>query len=308
VEDLLDVSRISQGKVWLRVEPLDLAAVVGGAVETCRPLIDAQQHQLTVRLPERPVRLEGDAARLTQVIANLLNNAAKYQEERGRIELRAELEDEEVVLRVRDWGVGIAPEMLERIFELFSQGERVADRVQGGLGVGLSLVKTLVEMHGGGVELRSDGPGKGSEAIVRLPWQPASAGKRSRRAEAREAPVVPPRRILVVDDNFDAAESLAKLLRVGGHQVRVANDGHEALAVIAKERPAVVLLDIGLPGMDGYEVCHRMRQKGLTEVQIIALTGFGQERDRRRSKEAGFDSHMVKPVEIAELMRLLAAH
>lgn len=308
VDDLLDISRITQGKIKLRREPVDLAAVISDAVETSRPVIDAQRHELVVIVPEDPIRIDGDRTRLTQVIANLLNNAAKYQNPRGRIELIVDRDPAGVAIKIRDDGIGIAPEVLSEIFELFSQGERAPDRTQGGLGIGLSLVKNLVEMHGGWVSGSSAGTGCGSEFVVHLP-APAS--------EPAEPPVVPaggpdparpqPRRILVVDDNQDAAESLAMLLRMSGHEVMVAHDGHQALAIAAIERPGVVLLDIGLPGMDGYEVCRRVRQQGLVDAQIIAMTGYGQDRDRERSREAGFDTHTVKPVEIQELMQLLAA-
>jgi signal transduction histidine kinase len=308
VDDLLDISRITQGKIKLRLETVDLATIVGDAVETSRPLIDAQRHELIVIVPDEPVRIEGDRMRLTQVIANLLNNAAKYQNPRGRIELTVESEPGLVAIKVRDQGIGIASDMLSEIFELFSQGERAPDRTHGGLGIGLSLVKNLVEMHGGRVWGASDGAGRGSEFVVRLPAAgSASVGRRAERAGSD--PVSgQPRRILVVDDNQDAAESLAMLLRLSGHEVMVAHDGHQALAIAAIERPGVVLLDIGLPGMDGYEVCRRVRQQGLADAQIIAMTGYGQDRDRERSKEAGFDTHTVKPVEIQELMQLLAAN
>ena len=260
-------------------------------------------------MPEDPIRIDGDRTRLTQVIANLLNNAAKYQNPRGRIELTVDRDPAGVAITIRDEGIGIAPEMLSEIFELFSQGERAPDRTQGGLGIGLSLVKNLVEMHGGWVSGSSAGTG----LRQRIHRAPARASERTGRAARSRRPAAPirrrpqPRRILVVDDNQDAAESLAMLLRMGGHEVMVAHDGHQALAIAAIERPGVVLLDIGLPGMDGYEVCRRVRQQGLADAQIIAMTGYGQDRDRERSREAGFDTHTVKPVEIQELMQLLAA-
>jgi signal transduction histidine kinase len=308
VDDLLDISRITQGKIKLRPESVDLSAVIGDAVETSRPLIDAQRHELVVIMPEEPIRIEGDRTRLTQVIANLLNNAAKYQNPRGRIEVTVERDPGGVAIKVKDQGIGIAPETLTEIFELFSQGERAPDRTQGGLGIGLSLVKNLVEMHGGRVSGSSAGAGCGSEFVVRLPV-PASERAERPVAGASGPDAVPfqSRRILVVDDNQDAAESLAMLLRMSGHEVMIAHDGHQALAIAAIERPGVVLLDIGLPGMDGYEVCRRVRQQGLADAQIIAMTGYGQDRDRERSREAGFDTHTVKPVEIQELMQLLAA-
>jgi signal transduction histidine kinase len=307
VDDLLDVSRITRGKIKLQVETLDLGAAIAGAVETSRPLIDAQRHHLKVSLPAEPIRVQGDLARLTQVIANLLNNAAKYQNDGGRIELTVSRTPSMVLISVRDSGLGISPDMLAQIFELFSQGERSPDRAQGGLGIGLSLVKNLVEMHGGSVHAVSAGLGQGSEFIVRLPCLPedgTAAG--SARTALPAAAGTPPLRILVVDDSKDAAESLAKLLRLEGHEVLVARDGPEALALAASEHPAVVLLDIGLPGMDGYEVCRRVRQQGLRSARIIAVTGYGQERDRQRSRDAGFDTHTVKPVDPGELMKLVA--
>jgi CheY-like chemotaxis protein len=240
------------------------------------------------------------------VIANLLNNAAKYQNEQGRIELTAVCDHGEAVISVTDHGVGIAPEMLAQVFELFSQGERAPDRAQGGLGIGLSLVKNLVEMHGGTVGAVSGGLGKGSTFIVRLPCiiaEPAALKKLT--PDSAVVPAAHPLRVLVVDDSPDAAESLAKLLRLAGHEVLVAHDGQRALELAAADRPTVMLLDIGLPGMDGYEVCRRMRQQGFTDARIIAVTGYGQDRDRQRSREAGFDSHAIKPVEPSELMELV---
>jgi signal transduction histidine kinase len=306
VDDLLDVSRITRGKITLRIETLDLSTVIDAAVETSRPLIDAHKHELVVTLPENRVRIEGDLTRLTQVIANLLNNAAKYQNEWGRIELTATCERSEAVISVTDRGVGIAPEMLAQVFELFSQGERAPDRAHGGLGIGLSLVKNLVEMHGGSVGAVSDGLGKGSKFMVRLPTvlaEPAALAALS--PDSAMFPAAHPLRVLVVDDSTDAAESLAKLLRLAGHEVLVAHDGQKALEIAAAGQPTVMLLDIGLPGMDGYEVCRRMRQQGFAEARIIAVTGYGQERDRQRSREAGFDSHTIKPVDPSELMKLV---
>lgn len=307
VDDLLDVSRITRGKIKLRLEPLDLATVLEAAVETSRPLIDAHKHELVLTLPKDRVRIEGDLTRLTQVIANLLNNAAKYQNEGGRIELTAACDRGEAVISVKDQGVGIAPEMLAQAFDLFSQGERAPDRAQGGLGIGLSLVKNLVEMHGGSVGGVSGGLGKGSEFVVRLPCVAAEPDAlRDLAPDSAMTQASHPLRVLVVDDSMDAAESLAKLLRLAGHEVLVAHDGAEALEIAEAERPAVMLLDIGLPGMDGYEVCRRIRQQGRSDARIIAVTGYGQERDRERSRDAGFDSHAVKPVDPTELMKLVS--
>jgi len=306
VDDLLDVSRITRGKITLRLETLDLGTVIDAAVETSRPLIDAQKHELVVTLPKERIRIEGDLTRLTQVVANLLNNAAKYQNERGRIELTAVCDRGEAVISVTDHGVGIAPDMLPQVFELFSQGERAPDRAQGGLGIGLSLVKNLVEMHGGSVGVESAGLGKGSKFTVRLPCiivEPAALAPL--KADSAVVTAAESLRVLVVDDSPDAAESLAKLLRLAGHEVLVAHDGQRALEIAAADRPTVMLLDIGLPGMDGYEVCRRMRQQGFSKARIIAVTGYGQDRDRQRSREAGFDSHAIKPVDPSELMKLV---
>ena len=307
VDDLLDVSRITLGKIKLRLETVDLAAFIAGAVETSRPLIDRRRHRLCITQPDRRVRMVGDQARLTQVVANLLNNAATYQNEGGQIDLIASERENDALITVRDQGIGIAPEALADLFELFSQGERSPDSLHGGLGIGLSLVKTLVEMHGGTVSAASEGPGRGSEFVVRLPCAPAEPGRLEENGFSSSAMLEgPPRRILVVDDSRDAAETLALLLTLSGHEVLVAHDGPGALALAVAERPTVVLLDIGLPGMDGYEVCRRAREQGLRDTTIIAMSGYGQDRDRQRSSEAGFDGHTVKPVAISELTALLA--
>ena len=305
VDDLLDVSRITRGTITLRSEPVDMATVVANAVETCRPLIDTRRHKLAMTLPDRPIMLRGDPARLTQIVANLLNNAAKYQDAEGRIEIAVAHEGSHAVITISDGGIGIAPEVLPTVFDLFSQVGRASYRQEDGLGIGLSLVKKLTELHGGTIEARSEGAGKGSVFVVRLPQVVEPAGAR----DGAEEPIPytgPPLRILVVDDNRDAAESLAKLLRMGGHTVIVAHDGGRGLELAVAERPSIVFLDIGLPGMDGYEVCRRARERGLSDARIIAMSGYGQARDRQRSEAAGFDSHSVKPVELGELMRLLA--
>jgi PAS domain S-box-containing protein len=305
VDDLLDVSRITRGKIGLTREPLDLAVVIAAAVETSRPLIDAHRHQLLVSLPGEPLGVEADATRLAQVISNLLNNAAKYTSEDGHIWLTVEACPGEAVVRVRDDGVGIPPDLLPQVFDLFVQGDRSLARSEGGLGIGLTVVKSLVEMHGGSVEARSEGPGKGSEFIVRLPaveMQPAPAKRDDEGGLSG-----PSRRVLVVDDNEDVAHSLALLLQIKGHEVRTAHDGLTALNVAGEFLPEVVLLDIGLPTMDGYEVARRLRQQtGLENVVLVAVTGYGQEEDRRRAEEAGFDAHLTKPAEPAALQRLLA--
>ena len=306
VDDLLDVSRITLGKIKLRPEQVDLANVIAGALELSRPLMEAHRHQLTTVLPDTPVVLQGDLARLTQVVANLLTNAAKYQNDGGRVDLVVEQQGQEAVITVRDPGIGIPAHMLTEVFELFSQGERTLDRAQGGLGIGLSLVKTVVEMHGGSVSAHSEGMDRGSEFVIRLPCVVPEPARARPAAPAARRPI-PARRILIVDDSRDAAESLAMLLSLSGHHVLVSHHGEEALHLAASERPEVVLLDIGLPGIDGYEVCRRLRQSGLDGALIIAMTGYGQERDRQRSKDAGFDTHTVKPVELDHLMELLAS-
>ena len=309
VDDLLDVARITSGKIQLRTERIDLSAVVVRAVEGARPLIDAKRHTLEVILPKAPMPVDADPVRLAQVLWNLLNNAAKYTPDRGRIILKLERENEAVV-RIRDTGMGIAPEMLPRVFDLFTQMERTLARAEGGLGLGLTLVRRLTEMHGGTVEVTSAGQGQGSEFIVRLPLLSDEASE-ARPVKSAEAPhrVKPAsgRRILVVDDNRDSAESLAMLLRLFGNDVRTVQDGNLALEVAAAYNPDVVLLDIGLPGLDGLEVCRRLRSRTKdSRTLIVAMTGYGQEEDRRRSEEAGFDAHMVKPVDLEALQDLLS--
>ena len=309
VDDLLDVSRITRGKIRLQAEPVDARAVVERAVETSRPLIEGRRHEFTASLPPEPLWVKADPARLAQVLANLLNNAAKYTEEGGRVWLAAAREGAEVVFRVRDSGVGIPPEMLGHIFDPFTQVERSLDRSQGGLGIGLTLVHRLVAMHGGKVEAHSDGHGKGSEFVVRLPAlgagrpsEPSANGRRERPAEGKAC------RVLVVDDNRDVADSLVMILRMTGHEVRVAYDGPAALETVETYRPEIILLDIGLPGMDGYEVARRLRQHPrLPNALLVALSGYGQEEDRRRSREAGFHHHLTKPVEPEALGELFAS-
>jgi two-component system CheB/CheR fusion protein len=306
VDDLLDVARITRGHVELRKGPAELAAVVGQALETSRPFLDARGHELTVSLPPEPVWLDADPDRLAQVFANLLNNAAKFTPEGGRIELTAERQGRDVVLRVRDNGVGMTGEMLTRAFDLFVQGDRALDRSQAGLGIGLTLARRLVAMHGGSVHAYSDGPGKGAEFVVRLPVRADAppAGRASRRDDGPRTS----RRILVVDDNVDAADALAHFLGMSGHQVRTAYGGPEALEAARAYRPETVFLDIGLPGMDGYEVARQLRREvGLEGIVLVAVTGYGQEEDRRRSHAAAIDHHLVKPVDLAALEAVLAA-
>ncbi len=307
VDDLLDVSRITRGKINLQMGPVDLAAAVASAIEISRPLIDARKHRLEVSLPEQAVRVEADSTRLGQVLSNLLNNAAKYTEEGGRIDLTVESSGDEAVLRVRDRGVGIAADMLPRIFEMFIQVQGSVSRSEGGLGIGLTLVRKLVEMHGGSVEVHSEGLGRGSEFVVRLPLLRAVALPVVAEVEQPWPLKVPARSVLIVDDNQDAATCLALLLRTAGHEVRTAFDGLAALDLAQERPPDVVLLDIGMPGMDGLEVVRRLRQDlGLKQALLVALTGYGQEEDRRRSHEAGFDVHLVKPVDLNDIKDLLA--
>jgi PAS domain S-box-containing protein len=310
VDDLLDVSRITRGKIELRRERVDLAAVAVRAVEGSRPLIDARRHRLEMRLPDGPLPVDGDPMRLAQVVWNLLNNAAKYTPEGGRIALTVEAAGGEAVVRVRDTGMGIPADMLARVFDLFTQVDRTLDRAEGGLGIGLTLVRRLTEMHGGTVAAHSAGPGQGSEFVVRLPLAAGAPAE----APVAGAPAVPPgpaprgRRILLVDDNRDSADSLAMLLQLLGHDVRTAYDGRQALVVAGAYQPDLVLLDIGLPGLNGYEVAAQLRAMfGTGRMVLVALTGYGSQEDRRQTREAGFDDHLVKPVDLDALRELLAS-
>jgi signal transduction histidine kinase/CheY-like chemotaxis protein len=310
VDDLLDVSRITRGKIQLHKERVELAAVVNSAVEASRPLIDKWRHEFTVTTPSEPIDLDADLTRLSQVLLNLLNNAAKYTERGGRIWLTIEREGDHVLLRVKDTGIGIPGEMLPRIFDMFTQVDRSLERAEGGLGIGLTLVQRLVEMHGGTVAAHSEGPGKGSEFVVRLPIATeAEAGDKAHPpgGPARDLTVESTRRILVVDDNQDAGDSLEMLLRNLGHDVRTAHDGLEAVDEAAAFQPDVVLLDIGLPKLNGYDVARRIRDQRGTDVVLIAVTGWGQAEDRRLSREAGFDHHLTKPINLDALQQLLTA-
>jgi signal transduction histidine kinase len=325
VDDLLDISRITHDRIELRVETVDLAAIVAQAVEIARPEIDARDLDLTASYPPEPLWLEADPVRLEQVIANLLNNAIKFTEPGGRLWVSVERLEKAgsdagstAALRVRDTGLGIAPELLPRVFDLFTQADRSLDRSRGGLGLGLTLVKRLVEMHGGSVGASSDGPGRGSEFVVRLPLRQGS-GVRGQGSETTSAPspalpaltpdprpLTPAVRVLVVDDNVSGAETLADLLVLWGCDVRVAHHGLAAIELAAQYLPEVVLLDIGLPGMDGYEVAQRLRElEGLEGALLVAVTGYGQEEDRRRSQEAALDHHLTKPVDPDVLRRLI---
>jgi signal transduction histidine kinase len=308
VDDLLDVSRITHGNITLLKEPLDLATVVAQAIETARPALDAQGHELTISLPPEPLPLEGDLHRLAQVLANLLNNAAKYTERAGHIWLTGELEGDQVVVRIRDTGIGISAEVLVHVFDLFVQADRSLERSKGGLGIGLTVARKLVEMHGGTVTAHSAGPGQGSEFVVRLPALLETPQQETKGGEEQPPPAVLSRRVLVVDDNVTAAEMLAMLVSLWGHEVRLAYDGPAALEVAADYRPELVLLDIGLPRMNGYEVARQLRrQPGLDKTVLVAVTGYGQEKDRRRSQEAGFDHHLTKPVDADSLQALVAS-
>jgi PAS domain S-box-containing protein len=312
MDDLLDVSRITQGKITLRKERTDLHLVLAQAVETARPLIDARRHDLAYTPPQEPLTLEADTTRLTQALSNVVGNAAKYTEPGGHIWLTVERDGGEAVVRVRDTGIGIAPAMLPKVFDLFTQANRSLDRSQGGLGIGLTVAKRLIEMHGGSVTAHSKGEGQGSEFVIRLPLLAESGSAESKGVRGGAAPATGEaarRRVLVVDDRVEVAEDVAMLLREAfGCDVRMTHDGPTALQGAADFRPELVLLDIGLPGMDGYEVARRLRQQpGLGGVVLVALTGWGQEEDRRKSQEAGFDHHLVKPVGLKELQPLLGA-
>lgn len=306
VDDLLDVSRISRGKVELRRERTLLSRILGQALESSVPHLQSARHELTVSLPDEPLEIDGDPLRLAQVFLNLLNNAAKYSQPGGRVRLSAAREEGDAVVRVADNGVGIAIADLPRIFEMFVQSRPAAGCQNDGLGIGLSVARSLVEMHGGSIEARSNGEGKGSEFVVRLPLAGLSTA-----APAQPEPAVPrrcgtPRRILIVDDNHDVGRGLAMFLGVSGHRVEVAHDGLRAIEVAAGFPPDVVLLDIGMPGIDGYETCRRMRAEPWgRDLVIFAFTGWGQDEDQRRTAEAGFDRHLVKPIAPEKLLALI---
>lgn len=311
IDDLLDIARITSNKLELRQETIELGEVLDAAVETSRPLIEQRGHELIVEAPAEPIRIDADLVRLAQVISNLLNNAAKYTERGGRISLRASRKETEAVVEVSDTGMGIAPEMLPHIFEMFTQAERAANGSPGGLGIGLTLVKRLVEMHGGTVTVHSEGRGKGSKFAVRVPIAATESGRLEIRAQGQPAVATESGtslRILVVDDNHDSADSLGMLLKLLGNDVRIVHDGLAAVEVASEFQPRVVLLDIGLPTLNGYEAGQKIRQQpGGQQAVMIALTGWGRDVDRQRSKEAGFDHHLVKPVDPDVLAELLAS-
>jgi signal transduction histidine kinase len=312
VDDLLDVSRIARGKIELRMERVDLADIVAKAIEMASPLLEEREHDLQVAVP-RGIFIDADSARLAQVVANLLTNAAKYTEKGGMVAMRAEAQQDTAVLRVRDSGIGIAPEMLPRVFDMFTQERQALDRTQGGLGLGLTIVRNLTELHGGTVQALSEGRNRGSEFVVRLPLALGAAAG----AASSEAPGIPVMAlgsgpsVLVVDDNEDAAMMLADYLESLGYRVRAAHDGPAALKAASEVAPDIALLDIGLPVMDGFELAARLRQSGLgPDLKLVAITGYGQAADRERTRESGFDAHLVKPVDLdvlAELLQQLSA-
>ena len=307
IDDLLDVSRITRNRLDLRLERVELASVVQHAAEACRPLCEHAGHQLIVTLPPEPIILNADPMRLAQVFGNLLNNACKYTHGGGSIWLSAELQGSEVALTFKDSGVGIAPDMLQKVFDLFTQVGSSLERSQGGLGIGLSLAKRLTELHGGRLTAHSQGKDRGSAFVVRLPVMLETSGPAAPVPMAAPAPPTAGRRILVVDDMRESADSLAMLLGMDGNETQTAYDGLEAVESAAAFRPDVILLDIGVPGMNGYEACRAIRQQPWGKrIAIIALTGWGQDEDRRKSREAGFDHHLVKPVKFEDLMELLA--
>jgi CheY-like chemotaxis protein len=307
LDDLLDISRVTRGTLDLRTEMTELAAIVDAAVETARPVIDAKRHRFSIEMPADPVTFAGDPLRLAQVLANLLTNAGKYTDPEGHILLRASATAANVTISVSDDGIGMSADALSRVFAMFSQVRSTQDRSEGGLGIGLALAKGLVELHGGRITATSAGPGRGSEFTVELPRRAIHVARRS---AGNETPAgrATPRRVLIADDNKDAADSLAMLLRLEGHAVTVAADGREALTAFATLLPEVAVLDIGMPELDGYEVARQVRQRPRgPEVLLIAVTGWGQEADKARALAAGFDHHFTKPVEPERLSQLLRA-
>lgn len=307
VDDLLDVSRVTSGKLQLRQERVALKDILDAAIETSRPVIEQEGHELSVVMPEEQIMLEGDATRLAQVVSNLLNNAAKYTSRGGHIQLSARREEDMAVVVVADDGIGIPPDMVGKVFEMFAQVDRTLEKTTGGLGIGLSLVKGVVEMHGGTIEARSEGLGRGSEFITRLPLVPPEAQQLELPTVGHPVTSFGGRRILVADDNVDSTQSLELLLKMRGNEVRTANDGLRALEVAEAFRPDVLLLDIGMPELNGYEVCRRIRERPWgKKVVLVAMTGWGQDEDKQRSREAGFDLHLVKPVDFSAIETLLS--
>jgi CheY-like chemotaxis protein/two-component sensor histidine kinase len=318
VDDLLEISRVTRGKVRLQKEVVDVATIIAYAVETSRPIIESHRHRLSIALPPSSIFIEADAVRMAQVLSNLLNNSAKYTEQGGLIRLAVNLEGQQAVFRVRDNGIGIPPEMLSSVFDLFTQVDHSLDRAQGGLGLGLTLVRSMVEMHGGSVAASSEGLGRGSEFIVRLPaWQAVQTTGVEVVAEGLPSggitepagrPAPPGRKVLVVDDNVTWAQSLAMLLTLEGHEAQVVHDGPTALKAVSEKPHDVVFMDIGLPEMSGYDVARRIReQPTLGKIMLVAITGYAEDEARKRSREAGFDYHLVKPVDPDSILALLAS-
>ena len=307
VDDLLDVSRITRGRLEIRRERSDLGEILRGAVDTIQASIQERGQTLHVSLTQETIWVDADVVRMTQIFLNLLDNASKFTPEGGTIWLRSERAGEDAVVRLKDTGAGITNEELPQLFQMFYQIRRSSTGSQGGLGIGLALVRRLVELHGGSVEASSEGHEQGAEFVVRLPALAGMAPAESNGTPHAEVATPAARRVLVVDDNVDSAESLAMLLRLGGHEIETAYDGFQAVAAAERFLPDLILLDIGLPGMDGYEVATRIRESSAgRELVLIAVTGWGQEEDRRRSREAGFDAHLTKPVDMAALVRLIA--
>jgi CheY-like chemotaxis protein len=306
VDDLLDVGRITSGKIVLKKEPVEINAAVLRAVESCQPLADRRDQTIDVHCADDPLLIDGDLIRLSQIVLNLLNNAIKYTPDGGKIEVSVAREGKSAIVRVKDTGVGIPADLIPHVFDLFTQGERSLARTEGGLGIGLTIVKQLVAMHGGTVTAHSEGTDKGSEFVVRLPaLTRKTAVDKSAAIWQPQQPQIK-RRVLIVDDNHDSADMMAALLQAWGHQVRTEYDGPSTIAAATPFQPEVVLLDIGLPGMNGYEVATQLRKSAhLHSVVLVAVTGYGQDDDRRRVREAGFDHHLVKPVDPAALEKII---
>ncbi len=307
LDDLLDISRVTRGTLALRMQPTDLASVIDTAVETARPMIDSKRHVLSVDVPPEPIQFTADPLRVAQVLSNLLTNAAKYTDPEGQIRVTARCEAKDVVIRVKDSGIGISAAALPRVFNMFSQVHSTTDRSEGGLGIGLALAQGLIELHGGTIEASSTGLGCGSEFTVRLPRRPVTETPGPATNSTANPSITPRRRILIADDNRDSAETLAALLRMEGHEVTSVHDGPVALSVFNQIKPDVALLDIGMPGLTGYEVARKMRQTSAgASLKLIAITGWGQDIDKERAHAAGFDHHLTKPVDpqrLAELLR-----
>ena len=307
VDDLLDVSRMTQGKIQLRYESISLSQIIQRSLETVQPLLIEKRHEVHLTIPEGPLWLWADPLRLEQVLNNLLTNAAKYTESGGVIQVDVESEGDDVLIRVRDNGMGIAPNMLGEIFQLFSQVDRSLERSQGGLGIGLTLARNLVQLHQGTLVAQSDGLGKGSEFVIRLPNRTCLKSETSIPTTVSSAPIAQMCRVLIVDDNVVSAESLQLIMKLWGHECRIAHTGPSAIEEVEAFEPNVVMLDIGLPGMDGYVVADELRRRPeYKEILLIAMTGYGSEENRRRSRAVGFDHHFVKPLDLDALEDLLA--